>query len=51
MRGSRGAVEVVDLNRRVIGRLPRGEYSTDMFSRTLLDTLAAKVEQGPTQRK
>ena len=47
----RSAVEVVDVNRRLVGRLPRGEYSTGSFPTTAVDPVAIQAEQGPTQRK
>ena len=51
VRMSSSAMEVVDLNRRVVGRLPPGEHSTGRFPTTAVDPLAAKAIQGPNQRK
>lgn len=44
-------MEVGDVNRGEIGRLPRSEYSTGIFPTTDVDYVAVKAEQGPTQRK
>ena len=44
-------MEVVNVNRRRIGRLPRGEYRTGVFPTTTVDPVAVKVEKGPTPRK
>ena len=45
-------MEVVDVNRRLVGRLPRGEYIAGLFiTTTTVDPVAVKSEQGPTQRK
>ena len=46
MRVSSGAVQVVDVNRRPIGRLPRGEYSTCILPTAVVDPVAVKGEQG-----
>ena len=51
MKVSSSATEVVDVNRRLVGRFPRGEYSTGIFPTAAVDPVAVKAEQGPTQRK
>ena len=51
MRVSSSAVGVVNVNRRVIGRVSRGEYGTGIFPTTGIDPVAAQAEQGPAQRK
>ena len=44
-------MEVVDVYRRLVGRLPRGESSTGFSPNTAADHVAVKAEQGPTKRK
>ena len=44
-------MEVIDVNRRLVGRFTRGESSTGIFPTTAVDPVATKAEQGPTQRK
>ena len=42
------AVEIVDVNRRLMGRLPRGEYSTRIVATTAVDPVAVQAATGPT---
>ena len=45
---SSGATDVVDINRRLVGLLSRGEYSTDIASTATVDPAAAKAVESPT---
>ena len=51
VRVSNSAMQVVDVKRRLVGRLPRGEHSAGVPPTTDVDPVAVKAEQGPTQRK
>ena len=44
------AVVVVDVNRGLLGRLSRGEYSTSIFSSAAVDPVAVMAVQGSGQR-
>ena len=44
-------MEAVDVNRRLVGRLPRGEHTAGIFPTTAVDAVAVKAEQDPTQRR
>ena len=44
------AVGVVDVNRRLVGQLPRGEYDIGFSPTTAVDPVAAQAVKGPTQR-
>lgn len=48
---SNRAIEGADVNRRLVGWLSRGEYSTGLFSVTNVDLVAVEAKQFPTQRK
>ena len=43
------AMEVVDVIRRLVGRLLRGEYSTDISPTIAVDPVAEKAVKGPTR--
>ena len=51
MRVSSSEMEAVDVNRRLVGRLPRGEHTAGIFPTTAVDAVAVKAEQDPTQRR
>ena len=44
-------MEVADVNRRLLGQFPLGEYSTGMLPTSAVDVVTVKAEQGPTQQE
>ena len=51
VRVSSRAVEVVGVNRRRVGLLPRGEHIAGILPTSAVDPVAVNVEQSPTLRK
>lgn len=52
MRLSSSAMGVVDVNHKLVGRWPQGEYSMGIFPAACVEPVAVnKPQLGPTQRK